>query len=264
MYSPSTYPNLLQEVESYGRPERHRGQDVLATQPLIFHFDAGQMVIRRGFNAQLAAVEGMCLIAGETDRDAIELAAPKTYEAGYFDESNVEYGEMYTSHVHEALDVCDHYSRRCVIFGANNNLELKDMPCATSIHLQVLHDRFLSITVFQRSWDLLKGLPYNVVMWGMAGYAWARAARLDDATIYIMASNPHVYREDLERELDTRAGFGHYDKTLLRNLGPEVRYQQASAKEVLSRWKDMKLNGTTYPPGDITQIPYLGVNSPRR
>ena len=256
MWTPETYPALLADTLEYGAEEIQRNEITRAGQPMIFHFDAGEMVTRRGFNPSLAFIEALCLVGGRTDRVAIRLAAPKTFQSGYFDGRNVEYGEMYSRKVRDALRNGFHLSRRCVLFGGSNNMMMSDMPCATSIHLQVIHGQFLSVTVFQRSWDLVKGLPYNITMWGFAAKLWARAAGLLDATVYIMASNPHIYLEDGNSPMLYDIARARIEPDYLDGFGKTDEEQTSRALEVLEKWKDIKSRGMTYPLDGIIQTPF--------
>ena len=88
------YADLLDQAFSRGVYTAPRGQKTLELgKPLITTFYAGESVTRKGFNPRLGFVEGLNRISGQTNRIALEAAAPKTFRSGYFDHPNVEYGE---------------------------------------------------------------------------------------------------------------------------------------------------------------------------
>ena len=252
LYTPETYATLLKDANILGFAESHRHQPTHSLPAIIFK-TTGHNVYRPGFNSTLAQLEGFQLIAGYTDREALELAAPKTFADGYFDGTNVEYGEMYAKLVIERLEEGIHKSRQCVIFGATNDDQSTDMPCAPAIHLQLIQGVFV-VTVFQRSWDLIRGLPYNVVMWLMAGTAWRHLIGAKELEVRFLASNPHVYVNDIYRHMDEGAAVSLMDLAPLVALGDDPWDMSMMAREVIDRWKESKLKGTTWLKGDITPI----------
>ena len=269
-YTPETYQKLISDVFHYGEVENHRNEQTLVLPAILFMASQGKLVTRKGFNLKLAQVEGLCLLSGYTDRDAIELAAPKTYAAGYFDGPNVEYGEMYSLQVEVALTLGEQYSRRAIMFGADLTTPYIDMPCAPAIHLQhqaaytnPLPENYktlerndggksLIVTVFQRSWDLLKGLPYNLTMWSMAAFVWARKCGIENYEVRFLCSNPHIYINDHIQGLSADAEMLQVNLEPL-DLFPKER-KPDHYREALDIWKSKQFGNTTFPSSTGTTL----------
>lgn len=206
-----SYERVLTYVIGGGMPVAPRGLETLEIDPLTCNFRAGETVTRKGFNPALGIVEGLQIVGGFTDRKALKRVAPKTFSEGYFNHPNVEYGEMLAPHLPAAFKhlKADLHSRRVIIPLAAPGMAEEALPCAHTVQLRAVGDR-LSVYVSMRSWDLLRGLPYNVTMWGLAAQIWAQALGVDeeDPWISIHATSPHIYLSDLEAGLQEEAGTG--------------------------------------------------------
>ena len=260
MYTLGDYPHIL-NLAMMGEEENHHGLTTLALNPLMISFQAGESVARHKFNAVLAEVEGLCLISGYTDLEAIKLAAPATFKAGYFDTPTVLYGEMYTKLVHQAIDDGSLRTRRCVLFGADNQTPPDAMPCAPTIQLQIRNGGSeLLITVYQRSWDLIRGLPYNVTMWSMAATAWQELLGVEVASVHIFAANPHVYEQDLAADLHYNSHKTYLDVDYHARWCSDSGSQILTAREVLEAWKS---HARRHPKDVSTPTHFLKVDSRR-
>ena len=197
------YPGLLQRVRAEGISRSPRGQETLELPlPLAVTVPAGTMAWRKGYNPALGFVEGLQILAGRTSRSALEAVAPQTVADGYFDYSNVEYGERVGRHLSGLLDelASDPSTRRAIIYPGVTGEGLRHRPCATSVQLRLLAgaagDQVLYLMVTMRSWDLIRGLPYNLHMWGMVALALANVTGAHRAALTIYSSVPHIYVED--------------------------------------------------------------------
>ena len=188
------YPDLYTQPSILTSP---RGLDTYElTTPVTCRFHAGDLVPRKNVNAALGYVEGLQILAGETRRDVLRSVAPKTFAAGYFDGVNVEYGEQVYDQIKEWLGEIGH-NRRLVLYLNEPDTLPDDRRCAHTVQLRVVEER-LHVHVGMRSWDLIRGAPYNVIMWGLAAQGWAHI--LDKHAlplVYIHATVPHVYVEDM-------------------------------------------------------------------
>lgn len=203
-----TYTKLLDDAAARGKEVKSEGGDCKVLPSVLASYHAGERVETPTFNLSLALLEGFQLMAGETRRDIIQEVAPITYKKGYFDNPNVEYGERYTGRIASELHHLkkNRTSRRGVAYGGYNGEDGDSRPCAPFVHLHIGHTNKLEVFVTQRSWDLYKGTPYNIMMWGLAAQGWASFLDCSFARVTINANVPHLYLADIPKGEDAPYG----------------------------------------------------------
>lgn len=170
------------------------------TSPLMCRFYAGDLVPRKGINAALGYVEGLQILAGETRRDALKTVAPKTFNEGYFDGVNVEYGELIYDQLEEWQKEISQ-DRRVVFYLNEPDTLPEDRRCAHTVQLRIVNEK-LQVHVGMRSWDLVRGVPYNIMMWGLAAQGWSHILGVHDLPlVHIYATVPHLYSADMARDM---------------------------------------------------------------
>ena len=195
------YLGLLGYVQMYGKTELSREGDTLVVPSLTFSYGAEETVHTGSYNPALGFVEACQIIAGVTDREALMSVAPMTFRKAYFDRSNVEYGERIGQQLDKVIAElsADPFSRRVVTIAGPGVEEAPDeRPCAVGVQWAI-HSGILTVDVFQRSWDLFRGLPYNLQMWGITSQVVASLLRLFDIQINIHTTTPHIYKEDIPK-----------------------------------------------------------------
>ena len=193
----NTYQQLLFEVLEGGQTRSPRGLRTKEGDTTVFGGWADLMFSTRTFNPALAATEALCLLSGNTDRNALRRVAPKTFEAGYFTHRNINYGERVGLQlewvVRELLE--DKASRRAVVTLSRENDLSIDRPCPMVVQFSLDggYDT-LWVKVVMRSWDLVRGLPYDFMLWGIVVQAVARSMDLTEMPwLEFVALKPHVY-----------------------------------------------------------------------
>ena len=203
----STFYNWL-ATGQVGMKQTSRVGETLLLDPIRLVYNPEETLQTQYFNPALAFVEATQILVGETHRDAIAAVAPKTYEKGYFDRSNVEYGEMVGVQIPRMLqELYDTpYSRRIVAVAGGDEEDPEERPCAISVQL-VLKGEQLNVFVSMRSWDLVRGTPYNVVMWGVLAQTITEYfGFIKSAKVEIYATLPHIYLEDLHLAVGASEG----------------------------------------------------------
>jgi thymidylate synthase len=73
-----------------------------------------------------------------------------------------------------------------------------DMPCTNSMHWFIRGGR-LYMHVFMRSSDVVKGLPYDMMMFGGLNMAIARCVGVVPGPVLLNAASSHIYEEDISK-----------------------------------------------------------------
>ena len=188
---------FYRNAHAIGTKVESRGGETTCYGPITLVYTPEESVQTSHFNPALAFVEATQILAGVTDRQAIAACAPKTFEQGYFDRSNVEYGERIGVQIprlkKEWWD--DPYSRRLVAVAGGDEPDPEERPCATSLQLAMIGE-VMYLFVNMRSWDLVRGLPYNVIMWGVLAQMLQKYHDVKWCEIQIHATLAHIYEED--------------------------------------------------------------------
>lgn len=219
------YQKLLDEARECGEDVSPRGLPTTQINPLSFTLALGELVKRKGFNEGLALAEAKCLIQGYTDVEAIRSVAPKTAEAFYDVNDMSFYGERV--HIRSILRRlnADPTTRKATATLLTNEDPDRSTRCITEIQFQAIQG-FLNMFVHLRSWDLYRGLPYDIAMTQWLGCYVARCLNFDRGEAYYHASLPHLYEAQFERSRDVRER-RHWVPPLLEGHPPVVHWEEA-------------------------------------
>ena len=198
----TSYAALIDYTRREGVLEASRAGDTLNMPPVILSYQPQETVQTARFNPALAFVEVCQILAGKTVREAIDIVAPQTYKFGFFDRSNVEYGERVGCQIPRMINELKQSppSRRVFAMAGQGDEDPEERPCALSVQLRIRGDELHWYTSM-RSWDLARGLPYNVMMWGIPAQIVAQQLQLPKARVHIYATSPHLYVEDKDVEV---------------------------------------------------------------
>ena len=199
MTEPSSYKSIIDAVLASGleTPSRYGPTREVLGMSLIL--PAGRMVRRKGISEALGWMELTQLIAGVFDPEALKKVAPKAQHELFT--SQMAYGPRLKDQMHNVIRTLrrDPLSRQAVLFvGKPEDGPTSDLPCTETIQL-LLRDESLNAVVSMRSWDLIKGLPYDLMMFGGLVQALAAVLDRDPGWVRVTAGSAHVYEEDLER-----------------------------------------------------------------
>lgn len=161
------YRRVIQDLVNWGFEVSPNGERTHETRGSgFFEIRDGAALSREGFNVDLARVEMLSILAGQTDREALcKVIEPEIY-LKYFSNRNVEYAEFLGDSLWRLIDILrfDPSSRRAVAYIGCNGLFQEDMPCTMSYQLQIRAGVLMG-TVNMRSWDIYRGVPYDIYMW---------------------------------------------------------------------------------------------------
>lgn len=201
-----TYPNLLDMVKSTGNPQYSQHGDTIEYLGLTVYSSPGEMPRRSNINYNIGYMEALQLIAGIYNIQAMIEVAPNASHKLFT--LPMAYGPRVANQVpriiaklQEAPD-----TRQAIIFiGKPEDGATNDQPCTTSIQF-LLRGNSLHAMVNMRSWDLIKGLPYDLMMFhGLTG-AVAHVLGVLPGPVLTHAASGHIYEKDMAREAVVSSG----------------------------------------------------------
>lgn len=243
-----TYPELLRLVHGQGAKVSPRGEETTEVLAGGVTLRAGEMPDRKGYNPLLGIAEMLMLIGGTFDVKLIEAVAPKADLSLFTPQA--AYGPRIDGQMQGVVDElqADPLSRRAVVvlpnrakFGTFNNEPLAMRPCTTSIQF-LRRAGVLHAVVNMRSWDLIYGLPYDVVMFGGLTMAVARAVSpgLQAGYVFVTAGSMHVYTKTAHLG-ETAGEYGEFSLKLPSPINEWSRAQQWANHNILDLEKKVAI-----------------------
>lgn len=159
----------------------------------------GMLVTRAGINYGIGWIEGMQLLAGVYDLESIKRVAPKANHDLFTPE--MAYGPRVAHQVPEVIEalIRDPYTRQAVLFvGSPKDGPTSAQPCTSTIQL-LLRDGWLNLNVNMRSWDIIKGLPYDIIQFSILGMAIGHCIGVKPGMLKVTAGSGHIYESDMDK-----------------------------------------------------------------
>lgn len=191
-----TYSELFETVLSTGWKVDSRHGPTREVLNQRVDFLAGELVRRKGINYKLGWMELLQLLGETYDPEALKHAAPKA-QHGLFT-PQMAYGLRIAGQFRTAADKLrmDPGSRQAVIFiGDRGDKMTNNLTCTLAMQF-LLRDGYLHATVTMRSWDLVKGLAYDIMMFGGVTSMLARVLGVTAGRVTVNAASAHVYEAD--------------------------------------------------------------------
>lgn len=195
-----TYSDLLDQVKTEGamQPSAHGPtKELLAEQ---YTLGPGEMLRRDNINYTIGYIEALQLIAGVYDRLIYQELAPNSQHILFT--INMAYGPRVTLQVPRVIKALqeDIHTRRAIIFvGKPEDGPTGDQPCTTSLQF-IARGHRLNTVASMRSNDLVKGLPYDGMMFSALNMAIARELEVYPGNTIITAGSAHIYERDVDRQ----------------------------------------------------------------
>lgn len=151
---------------------------------------------RRGMAERLGWMEALQVVAGIFFPEALKQVAPRANH-GLFTEDMAygpRLGEQVDFLIKYLLD--DPLGRQGTIWIARPEDGCTSrQTCTTSLHL-LLRDKQLRTTANMRSWDLVKGTPYDVLCFQLLTALIARCLMVEPGPLVVNAVSAHTYTAD--------------------------------------------------------------------
>ncbi len=194
-----SYKDLLDGVMTKGQLHESRIGETREILGVRVSMDVGEMVSRKGLFRPLGWIECIQLLGGYFDLDQIKEIAPNAHHH-LFDESMAYGPRFYRSFesVVKQLGLAPD-TRRALIHMCTFEDGFEETKPCTVLMQPFIRDRKLDLFVYMRSWDLIKGLSYDVMMYSAAAMGIAHSLYLNTGTLTVFAASGHIYAEDYEK-----------------------------------------------------------------
>lgn len=155
--------------------------------------ESGSLFTRKGINWALGWMEMYQLIAGVYFPEGLKKVAPNA------DHSLFTYDMAYGPRVRDQIPVIiealrrDPLTRQAVVFvGKPENGPTSSLPCTVSIQF-LIRDQQIHAVVNMRSWDLCRGLPYDLMMFSGLLEVLGRCLNVPTGNVTVCAGSTHIY-----------------------------------------------------------------------
>lgn len=188
-----SYADLIETLVDAGHRVDSRYGSTLELLAWPVEFWAGEMVDRKGVSLGLGFMELLQLLAGTFDAEQIRRVAPNA-QAELFT-AQMAYGPRIAGQVERIIEALLRKpdTRQAVLFIARpEDGPTSDQPCTTTMQF-LRRNGQLDAVVQMRSWDAVRGLPYDVVVQGGLLMAVARCVGVHAGAVYARAGSLHLY-----------------------------------------------------------------------
>jgi hypothetical protein len=203
-----TYKELV-DLALHGDVVLSRYGTTLEALGLVVRSEPGELPRRRGINRRLGWAEALMVIGGTFDADTLKAVAPRADHSLFT--GPMAYGPRLKDQLPTLLQKLqeDPATRQAVAFvGSKFDGPTDAQPCTSSISF-IQRAGYLHAFVSMRSWDLLTGLPYDLMVFHALTAALARCLTYESpdgphvtvrvpvrpGMVQVQAASAHVYVE---------------------------------------------------------------------
>lgn len=194
MFAKVSYDDIVSDIMNAGIVTSPRGEKTYELLNAVVQFEPGTMIERKGMNENLGWLEALMMVSGTFDIECIKEVAPRANHSLY--EYQSDYGPRIHGQVSRVIDELreDKDSRRAIIYLNNRHEQAFDLACTTSLHF-LIRNGLLYTTVNMRSWDVVYGMPMDIMMFSMMAYFVATLLGVGVGRITVNAASFHLYEK---------------------------------------------------------------------
>lgn len=187
------YIEHVKDILELGFSEAPRGLPTISRKGVSLKIFTGRTYRRHKDNPLIGFMEGLQFVAGVFNQSEIARIAPNA-KLDLFG-STSSYGLRVGDQAFWIIDelVSDPYSRRAVLVLPDPNEKLEERPCTISMQFVVRHGNIMDTIVSMRSSDVVYGLPYDFIQFGMMSMVIAQCANKIAGETIINIGNAHIY-----------------------------------------------------------------------
>lgn len=195
-----SFQTMFHYVLTHGVSEESRyGRMIESRAPVSVAFHAGSMVSRPRINYGIGWIEALQLIGGIFEPEDIKRVAPRARHELFT--AQMAYGPRIKDQMIPLLEKLetDPQTRQAILFiGKPEDGPTENQPCTSVIQFLRRTDPVtmvprLRMYVGMRSWDLVKGMAYDVMMFGALSLAVSRCLGDRPGLITVTAGSAHIY-----------------------------------------------------------------------
>ena len=220
LYNQATlqYIDMLEEVLKFGDIVYNARTSVTvhqcADKPRVFSiwlYNFFQLLQNRQYYPYVAAAETAWQLMGTQDASFINEIAPKLWSKFTDPEGYINNAQGYRwrskfgrDQIAAAIDrICNHPTDRQIIIASWHpgvdglGIPRANTHCLPFMQFQVApNNKYLNLTVYSRSCDMILGFPYDVYNYSFLLYAIARSTNLNAGYLNIIFNNYHIYAKE--------------------------------------------------------------------
>lgn len=162
-------------------------------------FMAGEFPVRPRLNPRIGVMEGLFLVGCFFDLERIKVVAPKA-DHSLFTE-NGAYGPRIMRQLPRVVRGLteDPDGRQHMLYIATPGDQYQvDTPCTNNIQF-LLRTGFLNCVVNMRSSDIIKGLPTDMIQFGILAQVVAHCIDAIPGVVALNAASSHLYKADMDK-----------------------------------------------------------------
>lgn len=222
------YPAVLEDTKKVGtwQTSQHgQTMECLLTQVIS---DPGEMIRRTNINYSIGYMEALQIIAGVYNIQAMVEVAPNASHKLFT--LPMAYGPRLAVQMPRIVEKLrsDPDTRQAIAFiGKPEDGATNEQPCTTTLQWLYRGGQLVCIASM-RSLDLIKGLPYDLMMFHAMTMTLAHCLEANPGPVCLTAASAHIYQQDLDREAVNSSG---RVMSLAGGLPREWREIQAIAQE---------------------------------
>lgn len=199
MTNETVFTDFFEDVlHNGGAVDSRHGMTIEAYGPRTVSFHAGMLVRRPRAYYPLGWMELLQFIGGVFDPEAIKRVAPNANHELFT--AQMAYGPRVLYQIPDVIEKLrqDPLTRQAIVFiGSQADGTTDRQPCTTSMQFLLRHG-VLRTVVSMRSWDLVKGMTYDVMMFGGMAMAVAHCLGVAEDMVHVTAGSPHIYVAEQE------------------------------------------------------------------
>ena len=212
-------------VSQYGPTKEMMGLQINA--------EAGEMIRRDNINYSIGYMEAVQIVAGIYNHQALQVLAPNA--ALQLFTIQMAYGPRITLQAEKCLAKLleDPGTRQAIAYiGRPEDGPTGHQPCTTTLQW-LLREETLFCQASMRSLDLVKGLPYDLMMFSAMTQVLAHCLGVEAGYTEVTAASAHIYEQDLERRGKVSDRRFRLAEGLPRDFGQIRQMAQGVANEPL-------------------------------
>lgn len=194
----SSVNSLVQQVIRFGEVVPSRYGPCLEILGGRLQLPSGTLIVRKKMNYSLGWMEMFQLLGGVYDLDNIKRVTPNANHALFTYE--MAYGPRIMPQIPTLLEALakDPDTRQAILFvGKPSDGMTSNLPCTVSIQFLV-RKGILNSIVHMRSWDLCRGLPYDLMMFSGLLEMVGRFLILETGTVTVFSGSTHIYVDQMD------------------------------------------------------------------
>ena len=216
--------NLIHEVTRFGELVESRYGPCYEIQGGRLVVPSGALVYRKGINYSLGWMEMFQLLAGVYDLPAIQRIAPAANHSLFT--YSMAYGPRAIPRLPRIIEALrsDSNTRQAVLFiGIPEDGPTSDLPCTLTMQF-LIRKGLLDAVVSMRSWDLCRGLPYDLMMFSGLLKMVGRILLLPTGRITVLSGSTHIYMDQMDKIPKLSGTSWDFDETVPDTLAESSQW----------------------------------------